>query len=65
MKLIKIRSLKHKGAIFLRDRDRASIFVCKIYPNTTANYVADTIIRALENIPLGEKQNELPTSKTS
>ena len=65
MELIKIRSPKHKGAIFLRDKNIASKFICKIYPNTTANYIADTIIRALTNIPLGEKPNELPTSKAS
>ena len=50
MKLQKIRSPKHKGAIFLRQRGKRNLFVCKIYPADNANYIADTIIRACEQI---------------
>ena len=55
MRLQKIRSPKHKGAIFLRNKDKRNSFVCKIYPANNANYIADTIIRACEQI---EENNE-------
>ena len=50
MNLQKVRSPKHKGAIFLRHKDKRDSFVCKVYPADNANYIADTIIRACEQI---------------
>jgi len=50
MDLQKIRSPKHKGAIFLRKRNKRDSFVCKVYPAKNANYIADTIIRACKQI---------------
>lgn len=50
MELIKKRSPKHKGSIFLRLKEHNGSFVCKVYPAKNANYIADTIIRACEQI---------------
>ncbi len=50
MNLKKIRSPKHKGAIFLRLKEHNGAFICKVYPANNANYIADTIIRACEKI---------------
>lgn len=64
MELKKIHSSKHPGAIFLKIKKTKDDFICKIYPSNTANYIADTIIRALKDIELRRK-NELSSSQTS
>ncbi len=48
MELIKIRSPKHEGAIFLKVKKTEDDFICKIYARNNANDIADTIIRALK-----------------
>jgi hypothetical protein len=48
MKLQKIYSAKHKGAIFLREYNRRDSFICKVYAIPQAESVADTIIKAFE-----------------
>jgi len=65
MNLIKIRSRKHKGSIFIRLRNVHGGFICKIYPANNANYIADTIIRSLSDIEYEREQDEHSPNKES
>ncbi len=46
MRLVKIRSQKHPGAIFLKIDGTKDDFLCKIYPSDEAELISNTIIEA-------------------
>lgn len=50
MVLIKIRSKKYLGAIFLKVAGTKKDFICKVYPMPNGEEIADKIIDALSGM---------------
>lgn len=46
MEIVKIRSKKHPGAIFLKVKETKEDFICKIYPCSDSESRANIIINA-------------------
>ena len=56
-----IRSLKHKGSVFLKERHSRNHFICKVYPQATqeeTERLAGIVKRALEDTPSEQERTE-------
>lgn len=58
MRLVRIRSSKYPGAVFLKEANTSDNFICKVYPqknhvhrNIERNATIETIIKALKDFP--------------